>query len=215
MIDLFLEDGDLLEIVETEMFIDEGFFNRNKLSEKDVEIINNIKKTINESNYNDEGEIKVGAGSMYCLISFLLNTSDSHLFKNIELIKNRDLPNIGKHNNSGEFSDIESLAKANINSEQTLLNFMEKYKPKRAGVVFAFDQYESNSVIKYLKDKNIHALISDNHDKYIMYCYDDKCCYICNSEFDDKIKISISQLLSASKIAYNDLMKVISIYNKK
>lgn len=201
-LDFLLEDCDLLELIE----IEEGFFIKKKLNDNDREKVNSAMNSINDNNYNDDGEIKIGSTSLYCNVSFLLNTADWAFMQNVNSIKQRNLSYI---NSSGSFDELEGLAISNITSDSSLIKFVNKYKKIDASSYF--DKDDESKAYNTLKNKKIHKLVQTPHDTDIFYCYDDNCCYIYQYDTDKIYKVSNSQVLQASKTCYDDLKRIIKI----
>lgn len=183
-----------------------------KLEENKKSISDNsskIEKIIDMSNYDDEDNLKIGNTSLYTNVSFLLTMSDWAIPKQLDKIKNDLKP----RSNIKIFNDIEDLAINGITTEKELLKFVDNETSKTN-----FDNQLKDygpSVTKSLKGKNFYVLIDTPHDTEILYCYDDNCCYIWVYDADDIIhKVSNSEVLKKSKIAYDDIIKIIKEYEK-
>lgn len=194
MIDLeFLLEEDLLY---------EGFFNNNDVSA--------IRNAIDKSNYDKNNYIKIGSGSVECKMTEILSMNDHKLYNYCNNTSITDIKNDFKKSNQRKgfrcFTEIEQLEMNGINNRSTLMKYLKDQDQYRVEL----DDY-SSKVQNYLKDKTLIAIIIFNSEgDTILYCKEDDCCYVwIGSEEDNIEKVTIQQVLQASKFAYNDLLKII------
>lgn len=192
-----------------------------KLKNNRKNIYNNEKKEeskkkfwslVNKSKYVENG-IKLGKTYMSCQVLYLeyIFTMDKDDYE--QLVD--DIENELK-DNGNEFTQIEQLCANGIKTNSDLLKYLKNktvYDHTNGKDDLAISEY-GPGVQKYLKNKKI-SIVIDLHDNFILYDYNDNCCYIWYAEDNDDIeKITTQELLNTSKIAYDDLYKVLNAYKK-
>lgn len=189
----------------------ELIYNRSKA----LSVIN----VVDNSKYDDRGCIKVGNISLATLAGGLSE-------KNVTWLDNH-LKNLKKYINKwnkedfsfSNFGYIEQLAYYNIDNNK-FLKLIDESSNKGNASSDMFDDWEDdylNNKYKKLVNKTLTYVYTEeyHHITYILYCHEDKCCYAVNLDYESVDKITVQQLLQASKIAYNDMLKLIKEYDKK
>ena len=173
-----------------------------------------IKKLVDSSKYSDRG-IKIGSGQLGCEVADLLKMKKGKLYEYSKSTNVNDIKQEFKLNKDKVFTRIEQLYMNGIKSKNDLLNYFIKNKTeKHKAIDFGVDPDDpvgyGDTVNKYLQNKTL-SIIIDLHDNFVLYCYDDDCCYIWFAEENDNItKVSINDLLKASKQSYEDLVKIVN-----
>ena len=187
----------------------------NKESIYNLEKAKQILDSIDRSKYNKNGDIKLGSISIDCIIGDILSYNDKSAFDAIKSYS-EDKSKLFKNNNTnGSFEYIEQFAANGITSQSEFTKFINN-KTLIKGTQFGMGDYDENSDVYKLRNKRFVVIFDDVHDQVILYSVEDKCCYYwVTDDYDYIKKISVQQLLEASKTAYNDLMKVIKEYEKK
>lgn len=165
-----------------------------------------IRKLVDMSNYKNYG-IKVGNGYLPAEISGYLIAPKGKLYQFCKTTTVNDIKeDLKVERNIIRY--IEQLYMSNIKTRSDLLKYI-KNRNTYNGNTLAIDEYSSR-VKKYLGNKTLSTII-DMEENVVVYSHEDDCCYIWWAEEDDNIvKVTIEELLKASKIAYEDLVKIIS-----
>ncbi len=189
MDNIFLEDMDLLEIVQLE-----SIFKKNKDSDI-YDKYGYIKITDKVDGYSIYGHlIKDKKSSSYnSQIQFYKKQVDSW-GKNIDL--------------SHGFEYLEQLAHYNLDKSK-LIEYMEKYKGN-ASINRRFSiKLSKYSTDKEITNKTLTFILEDNASIYYLYCHEDDCCYVILND-GTTYKITIQDLLQASRRSYKDLIELIN-----
>ena len=194
-----------------------------KLKNNRKNIYNNEKKDeskqkfwsiVNKSKYVENG-IKLGKTHLFCEVLDLEHIFSVEKDEYDDIVS--DIEANLKVNKNDDFTQIEHLYANNVKSHSDLIKYLKNkqiYDQTNGKDDLAVNEY-GPGVQKYLKNKKI-SIVIDLHDNFILYSHDDDCCYLWYAESNDDIeKISTQELLNASKIAYEDLYKVLKAYNKK
>lgn len=169
-----------------------------------------IRKLINLSKYDEYYNIKVGSTTLSCEITHILSSKPGKLYEYCKDTTLNDIKSEFKLYKDNVFRRLEHLTVNGIKSRADLINYL-KDKRKHDANHMEINEY-GDKVIKYLKDKTVSIIIElDDDGNNILYCYEDDCCYIWYGSEDNEIyKVSINDLLQASKTSYEDLLKLVS-----
>lgn len=181
--------------------------------DREMKIYENNKKLLlknmnkyNNSNYQN-GYIRIGKAYWFALAANRIKSDKDYEFIQ-NLIKRWSKKNYNDFSKVTFEDSIEEIAFAKYDMSK-MMKFLDNNKGDANYVV---DDIDNSSMLRVLKGKTLTQVIYNN-SAYIVYCHEDNCCYVFSAKYQDGIdKVSLSQVINASNVAYKDLQKMIKEY---